>query len=217
MQVTVLISGRGSNLKALHKGAKRYTIGAVISDSADADGLRWAKEQGLRTAAVHKKAFASKNEFNSHLLTTVQETGPELILLAGFMSILPPGFVAHFPGRILNIHPSLLPKYPGLRTHERALAAKESTHGCTVHLVDDGLDTGLSLAQAIVPVLEGDTASSLADRTLVEEHKLFSWVVNAWASLNIQVVSKKVVYSEDVAQSAREFGFILNDALPYEE
>lgn len=214
MQTTVLISGRGSNLHALHRGAKTYSIGSVVSDNPRADGLRWATHQGLKTTYVDKKAFSSKEEFNSRLLLQVQETAPDLIILAGFMSILSQAFVSAYSGRILNIHPSLLPKYPGLRTHERALAAKDLTHGCTVHVVDEGLDTGLSLAQAAVSVLEDDTASSLADRTLVQEHRLFCWVVNAWATGDIRVDSGQVLYSEAVKRSARELGFVLNDTLP---
>lgn len=148
-------------------------IAAVISNKADAKGLEFAAAHGIPTAVVANKEFASREAFDAALQQVIDGFAPDLVVLAGFMRILTPAFVAHYDGRMLNIHPSLLPLFPGLHTHQQALDAGETVHGATVHFVTAELDHGPVVAQATVPVLEGDTEASLAARVLVQEHTLY--------------------------------------------
>ena len=148
-------------------------IAAVISNKADAGGLAFAQEHGIATAVVANKDFASRAQFDAALQQEIDRFAPDLVVLAGFMRILTPAFVAHYEGRMLNIHPSLLPLFPGLHTHQQALAAGETVHGATVHFVTAELDHGPVVAQASVPVLPGDTEDTLAARVLVQEHQLY--------------------------------------------
>lgn len=175
--IVILISGRGSNMEALVHAAKTEQwparIAAVISNKADAKGLEFAASHGIPTAVVANKDFASRADFDAALQETIDRFAPDLLVLAGFMRILTPAFVEHYDGRLLNIHPSLLPKFPGLHTHEQALAAGELVHGATVHFVTAELDHGPVVAQASVDVLPGDTADTLAARVLVQEHQLY--------------------------------------------
>ncbi len=177
VRLGVLISGRGSNMEALAKAAARPDYPAeivlVLSNKADAAGLVIASDMGIPTLALPHRAYASRSDFDTALDTALRQHGVELIVLAGFMRILTPAFVQSWPGRIINIHPSLLPLYPGLDTHARALAAGDSEAGCTVHLVTEALDDGPALAQARVPVLAGDTPETLAARVLAEEHRIY--------------------------------------------
>ncbi len=155
-------------------------VAAVLSNRADAQGLPLAQEHGLATAVLDHKAFASREDFDAALMAEIDRHEPALVVLAGFMRILTPGFVAHYAGRLLNIHPSLLPAFPGLHTHQRAIEAGCRFAGATVHLVTDELDHGEILDQAVVPVLPGDTAEVLAARVLSQEHVLYPLAVAAF-------------------------------------
>ena len=183
--IVILISGSGSNMAAIVRRAQdeRWAqqlgarVAAVISNKADAKGLLFAKEQGVATAVLDHKAFDGREAFDAALVQEIDRHAPALVVLAGFMRILTPGFVAHYAGRLLNIHPSLLPAFPGLHTHERAIAAGCRFAGATVHQVTAELDHGPILAQAVVPVLAGDTADSLAARVLTQEHRIYPQAV----------------------------------------
>jgi phosphoribosylglycinamide formyltransferase-1 len=171
MSVVVLISGRGSNMQAILEAG--IPVAAVISNRADAAGLAIAAGHGVATAVVDHRRYGSREEFDDALAAEIERHAPRLVVLAGFMRILTPRFVARFAGRIMNIHPSLLPQFPGLDTHARALAAGVARHGCTVHFVTAELDHGPIIAQAAVPVLPGDTEQALAARVLAQEHLLY--------------------------------------------
>ena len=183
--IVILISGGGSNMAAIvrtaqaQNWAKQFNaqVSAVISNKADAEGLAFAKQHGIATAVVDHKAFANQPQpreaFDAALMKEIDQHQPHLVVLAGFMRILTPGFVAHYEGRLLNIHPSLLPAFPGLHTHERAIEAGCKFAGATVHRVTAELDHGPILAQAVVPVLPNDTADTLAARVLTQEHLIY--------------------------------------------
>jgi phosphoribosylglycinamide formyltransferase-1 len=183
--IVILISGSGSNMAAILRAsqeqhwAKRLNarISAVISNKAGAEGLTYAKQHGIATAVVDHQAFAGQPQpreaFDAALMTEIDQHQPHLVVLAGFMRILTSGFVAHYEGRLINIHPSLLPAFTGLNTHARAIEAGCQFAGATVHRVTDQLDHGEILAQAVVPVLPGDTADTLAARVLTQEHLIF--------------------------------------------
>lgn len=168
MSVVILISGRGSNMQALLESG--VPVVAVISNRADARGLEIAARAGVATRVVEHRRFASREAFDAALAAEIERFAPKLVVLAGFMRVLTPGFVERYAGRLINIHPSLLPAFPGLDTHGRALAAGVKVHGCTVHFVTADLDHGPIVLQAAVPVLDGDTADSLASRVLQQEH-----------------------------------------------
>ncbi|MFT3986900.1 phosphoribosylglycinamide formyltransferase [Aestuariivirga sp.] len=176
-RVGVLISGRGSNMMALVEAAKAADCPAdivcVVSNRADAAGLAFAEANGIATQVIDHKAYASREAFDRALGDYLQSQQVDIVACAGFMRIITPALIRRFPGRMLNIHPSLLPAYKGLHTHERALADGATEHGCTVHLVTDELDDGPIVLQARVPVLPGDTADKLAARVLVEEHRIY--------------------------------------------
>jgi phosphoribosylglycinamide formyltransferase-1 len=152
-------------------------VAAVLSNRADAQGLDFAKDHGIATAVLDHKAFASREDFDAALMAEIDRHAPDLVVLAGFMRILTSGFVAHHAGRLLNIHPSLLPAFPGLNTHQRAIDAGCRFAGATVHQVTAELDHGAILAQAVVPVLAGDTADTLAARVLSQEHLIYPQAV----------------------------------------
>lgn len=175
--IVILISGRGSNMEAVVRAAQAEAwparIAAVISNKADAGGLAFAAAQGIPTAVVANADYASRAEFDAALQTEIDRYVPDLVVLAGFMRILTAPFVEHYAGRMLNIHPSLLPLFPGLATHRQALDAGVAEHGASVHIVTAELDHGPVIAQAKVPVLPGDTEDSLAARVLVQEHQLY--------------------------------------------
>ena len=175
--IVILISGRGSNMQAIVRAAKSEQwpcrIAAVISNRADAEGLAFAAGHGIPTAVVPSKGFPSRDEFDAALRAEIDKFAPDLVVLAGFMRILTPAFVEHYAGRMLNIHPSLLPSFPGLATHSQALAAGVKFHGVTVHFVTAELDHGPIVEQAVVPVLPDDTEHALAERVLVEEHVIY--------------------------------------------
>lgn len=177
VRLGVLISGRGSNMESLAKAAALpdypAEIAVVISNRADAVGLGIAAGLGLATAALPHRSYANRAAFDDALDASLRHYRVELIVLAGFMRVLTAGFVHRWAGRIVNIHPSLLPLYPGLDTHARALAAGDAEAGCTVHIVTEHLDDGPVLAQARVPIIPGDTADTLASRVLCEEHHIY--------------------------------------------
>ncbi len=189
--IVILISGRGSNMEAVVRAAKAEgwpaRIAAVISNKADAKGLDFAKEQGIATAVVANKDFASREEFDTALQKVIDGFAPDLVVLAGFMRILTAPFVAHYEGRMLNIHPSLLPLFPGLHTHQQALDAGVTEHGATVHFVTAELDHGPMVAQAKVAVLPGDTEDSLAARVLVQEHLLYPRAVRLFVEGRLSI------------------------------
>jgi phosphoribosylglycinamide formyltransferase-1 len=169
-RVVVLVSGRGSNLRALVEAGIPVT--AVISNRPDAGALAFAAGHHITTAVVDHKAFLDRESFDAALSRCIDAHAPQLVVLAGFMRVLTSGFVQRYAGRLLNIHPSLLPAFTGLDTHTRALAAGAKLHGCTVHFVTEALDHGPIVAQAAVPVLDGDMPDTLAARVLRQEHRL---------------------------------------------
>ena len=188
--IVILISGGGSNMAAVVnaslKGRWRERFGAqvaaVISNKAEAGGLAFAREHRIPTATVDHKAYASREDFDAALMGEIDRHAPALVVLAGFMRILTPGFVQHYAGRLVNIHPSLLPAFAGLHTHQRAIDAGCRFAGCTVHRVTAELDHGEYLDQAVVPVLPGDTAQTLAARVLTQEHVIYPRVVERLVS-----------------------------------
>jgi formyltetrahydrofolate-dependent phosphoribosylglycinamide formyltransferase len=196
-RVAVLISGRGSNMASLIAAAKARgypaEISLVVASRADAAGLARAAAEGIPTATIAARNFVDKASFEAALDTRLAAEGIELICLAGFMRVLSPAFVERWRDRIINIHPSLLPAFPGLDTHARAIAAKVTQHGCTVHFVSAGVDEGPVIAQAVVPVLASDTPEELAARVLAEEHRLYPEVLALVASGRARVIDGRVV------------------------
>ena len=194
--IVILISGRGSNMEALVRACQAEQwparIVAVISNRADAKGLDFAAEHGIQTAVVANKDYPTRAEFDAALQTAIDAFKPDLVVLAGFLRILTAPFVEHYAGRLLNIHPSLLPNFPGLATHEQALAAGVAEHGATVHFVTAELDHGPVVLQAAVPVLPGDSADSLAARVLVQEHLLYPRAVRLFVDGRLSVEQGKV-------------------------
>jgi phosphoribosylglycinamide formyltransferase-1 len=183
--IVILISGSGSNMAAIVETARTQRwqarlgarVAAVVSNKAAAQGLAWAKEQGISTAALDHTAYSSREAFDAALMAEIDRHEPALVVLAGFMRILTPGFVQHYEGRLVNIHPSLLPAFPGLKTHQRAIEMGCRFAGATVHRVTSELDHGEILAQAVVPVLPGDTPDALAARVLTQEHLIYPQAV----------------------------------------
>jgi phosphoribosylglycinamide formyltransferase-1 len=181
-------------MRALVEAGLPLEVRAVISNRADAPGLAWAAERGLATRVVEHKAFATREAFDAALARTIDGFVPDLVLLAGFMRILSDDFIKRFPRRILNIHPSLLPAFPGLHTHARALAAGVKVHGATVHVVTPALDAGPIVIQAAVPVLPGDSESSLAERVLALEHRIYPQAVRWFAEERVEFAGDEVVH-----------------------
>ncbi|MBK6869551.1 MAG: phosphoribosylglycinamide formyltransferase [Burkholderiales bacterium] len=179
--IVILISGTGSNMAAIVRAAEAQRWGerlgarvaAVISNRPNAGGLEFARKAGIATAVVDHQAFDGREAFDAALRVEIDRHAPSLVVLAGFMRILTPGFVAHYAGRLINIHPSLLPAFPGLHTHQRAIDEGCRFAGASVHQVTAELDHGHILAQAVVPVLPGDTADALAARVLTQEHLIY--------------------------------------------
>lgn len=196
--IVILISGGGSNMAAIvdasmqDRWADRFgaRVVAVISNKANAGGLAFAASRGLWTAVVPHAEFASREAFDAALAAQIDAHSPALVVLAGFMRILTPDFVARYEGRLLNIHPSLLPAFPGLHTHRRAIEAGCKVAGVTVHQVTAELDHGPLLDQAVVPVLPGDTAEALAARVLTQEHRLYPRAIAGWLAANVAVAAK---------------------------
>ena len=199
-RTAILISGRGSNMQALAAAARAADYPAeivlVISNRPDAAGLQWAKANGLATLVIDHKAHASRAAFEDALQQALDGANVELIALAGFMRLMTPAFVERWRDRMINIHPSLLPSFRGLHTHEQALAAGVRIAGCTVHFVRTETDTGPIIAQAAVPVLSSDTATTLAARVLEAEHKIYPIALKLVASGRASCEGEKIVISE---------------------
>ena len=185
-RVAIFVSGGGSNMRALvasMTGDHPARPAVIVSNSAGAGGIAWAQAQGLSTEVIDHRPFGEdRAAFEAQIQTQLAPHAPDILCLAGFMRVLTAGFVEPWAGRMLNIHPSLLPKYPGLRTHQRALHAGDAEHGCTVHEVTPALDDGPILGQARVPVEPGDTADTLAARVLTQEHRLYPAVLKRFAA-----------------------------------
>ena len=175
--IVILISGRGSNLQALLEARLPCRIAAVISNRADAGGLKIAQAHGIPTAVIEHRDYADRDSFDAALAQLIDTFHPDFVILAGFMRILTAGFVTRYRGRLVNIHPSLLPAYGGLHTHTRALQDGVRIHGCTVHFVTADLDHGPIIIQAAVPVLPDDSENTLAKRVLAEEHRIYPQAV----------------------------------------
>lgn len=204
--IVILISGRGSNMEALiaerDAGRLPVNIAAVISNRPDAKGLETAAQAGIATRCLDHKAFADRAAFDTALAACIDEFSPDLVVLAGFMRILTPDFVRHYEGRLFNIHPSLLPSFPGLHTHQRALDEGVRIHGCTVHFVTAELDHGPVVIQAAVPVLDGDDEAALAARVLRQEHRIYPQAVRWFAEGRLTLVDGRVqVAGEMVADT----------------
>ncbi|MFQ5934974.1 MAG: phosphoribosylglycinamide formyltransferase [Acidiferrobacterales bacterium] len=197
VNVVVLISGRGSNLQSIidqtQAGELPIRICAVISNCADAYGLVRAQKAGITTHVLDHRPFASRDEYDGALRELIDRYDPQLVVLAGFMRVLEATFCNHYAGRLMNIHPSLLPAFPGLDTHERVLDAGSRIHGATVHFVVPEVDAGPIIVQATVPVLAGDTPERLAERVLKQEHRIFPLAIRWFAEGRLQVDSRRVL------------------------
>lgn len=194
--IVILISGRGSNMEAIVRAQQAEgwpaRIAAVISNKPDAKGLAFAEAHGIPTAVVPNKEFPTRAAFDAALQETIDRFAPDLVVLAGFMRILTAPFVEHYAGRMLNIHPSLLPLFPGLHTHRQALDAGVAEHGATVHFVTAELDHGPAVIQARIPVLPGDTEDSLAQRLLAEEHVIYPQAVRLFIEDRLSIENGEV-------------------------
>lgn len=202
--IVILISGRGSNMEAIVQACAQQNwsarIAAVISNKATAGGLEFAASHGIATAVVDHKQFDSREAFDTELARVIDSYHPDLVVLAGFMRILTEGFVRHYDGRLLNIHPSLLPAFPGLHTHERAIEAGCKLAGATVHLVTPELDHGPIVIQAAVPVLMGDTGDTLSARVLKQEHQIYPRAVRWFVDGDLSVADGRVTHQTGQAQ-----------------
>ncbi|MEO8838859.1 MAG: phosphoribosylglycinamide formyltransferase [Herbaspirillum sp.] len=195
-RIVILISGRGSNMQAIVDAADTQhwpaQIVAVISNRSDAQGLAFAAQHQISTELLISKEYSQRTTFDSALSSLIDSYTPDLVVLAGFMRILTPEFVRHYQGRLLNIHPSLLPLFPGLHTHQQALQAGVKLHGATVHFVSSEVDGGPIIAQVAVPVLDDDDEISLAARVLQQEHQIYPFVVRAFVEERIQLIGHQV-------------------------
>ncbi len=213
-KIVVLISGRGSNFEAILRVSREEAwaetcdarIVAVISNRPEAAGLEIARNAGIDAVALDHKAYPSREAFEEALAEVVDRYEPDAIVLAGFMRVLTEGFVSRYEGRILNIHPAILPLFPGLHTHERALEAGCRVHGSTVHFVSAVLDGGAIIGQAVVPVLPSDDADRLAARGLVLEHQLYPKCVRALVEGRVRLVNGRTVMDDETARSLVLFG-----------
>ena len=212
LKVAVLISGRGSNLEALIAACATpgfpAEIALVISNREDAGGLAHATKANIATLVIPHKAYPSRETFDAALTNAIEKTGSELVCLAGFMRLLTPGFVARWRDRLINIHPSLLPSFPGLDTHQRVLDAGKSFTGCTVHYVRAEMDSGPIIVQAAVPVLAGDTADTLAARVLTAEHRAYPLALRLIGEGRVSVVGESAL----IDGAAAPAGVVLNPA-----
>ncbi len=205
-RLVILVSGRGSNMQAIVRALQSRGLAAqvvaVVSDKPTAAGLEWARQQGLETYALESGAYLNREAYDQALAQAVQAYSPDYVLLAGFMRILSDGFVNQFSGRLVNIHPSLLPSFPGLKTHEKALETGVQWHGCTVHFVTPELDSGPIIGQAAVPVLATDTPQSLAERVLLAEHRLYADVVEWLVAGRVSLLADGRVAVADLSTRA---------------
>lgn len=198
--LVILISGRGSNMKAIvEAGIPAARIAAVVSNRPDASGLAYARERGITTAVVDHKPFPGRAAFDAALAQTIDGFAPDLLVLAGFMRVLGDDFVGHYAGRLINIHPSLLPSFPGLHTHQRAIEAGVRLHGATVHFVTPTLDCGPIIIQAAVPVLPEDDEARLAARVLAQEHIIYPQAVRWFVEGRLHLDGQRVVVADAAA------------------
>lgn len=196
--IVILISGRGSNMQAIvNAGIPDIRIAAVLSNSATAAGLAWAAERGIPTDSLNHKDFASRGAFDQAMMEKIDAYQPDLVVLAGFMRILTPEFCTRYEGRLMNIHPSILPSFTGLHTHERALAAGCRVAGCTIHFVTPELDCGPIISQGVVPIFDNDTADDIAARVLKVEHRLFPQAVADFAAGRLKIEGNRVINSRN--------------------
>lgn len=196
--IVILISGRGSNMQAIvNAGIPGVRIAAVLSNSAAAAGLAWAAERGIPTDSLNHKDFASRSAFDQAMMEKIDAYQPDLVVLAGFMRILTPEFCTRYEGRLMNIHPSILPSFTGLHTHERALAAGCRVTGCTIHFVTPELDCGPIISQGVVPIFDNDTADDIAARVLKVEHQLFPQAVADFAAGRLKIEGNRVINSRN--------------------
>jgi phosphoribosylglycinamide formyltransferase-1 len=205
--IVVLLSGRGSNFSALLHHLTHFRIAGVVSDKPEAPGLTVAREAGIEVRAFGRQEFPSKLAQKEAIYRAAESFSPKLIVLAGFMQIVEASFVEKHFGKILNIHPSLLPKHPGLHTHERALESGDTEHGCTVHFVDSGVDTGPIVAQASTKIIPGESAETLAARVLELEHKIYPWVISNIAQGLIAINGREVSIQESARREGAQRGF----------
>lgn len=214
-RVVALISGRGSNLQALldaaAKGSLAAEIKAVISNRPGVDGLERARRAGVPAITLDHKDFVDRTDFETALTACIDGFSPHLLVLAGFMRILQPAFVTHYQGRMLNIHPSLLPKYRGLHTHERVLTAGERLHGASVHFVTLDLDAGPVIVQARVPVFPDDDPMILADRVLTQEHRIYPLAVRWFAEKRIALAGNRVLFDGQPLSAPKLFDMYEDD------
>lgn len=214
--VVVLISGRGTNLRAIVDAIANdglpVDIRGVICNEPGAPGIELARQAGCEVIIVHHRDFPSRERFDAALAEAIDPHDPELVVLAGFMRVLTPGFVRRYAGRLINIHPSLLPRFPGLDTHARAIAAGAAVHGATVHFVTDELDGGPIIAQVRVPVLEGDDADTLAARVLEREHILLPHALLWFAKRRVRLEGDGVLIDGEPAMSHSEASFFAPSA-----
>ncbi|MCC6608566.1 MAG: phosphoribosylglycinamide formyltransferase [Burkholderiales bacterium] len=208
--IVVLISGRGSNMRSIVDAG--LPVVAVVSNRADAAGLEYARSRGIPAEIVEHRAYASREAFDDALAAAIERYAPRLVAMAGFMRILTPSFVGRFSDRLMNVHPSLLPAFPGLHTHEAALAAGVKVHGATVHFATPALDHGPIVVQAAVPVLPGDDAGRLADRVLAQEHVIYPRAIR-WFLAGRLAISGGVVH----LAGAREAQYLFAPAEPVPE
>ena len=200
--IVILISGRGSNMQSIANAhIPNANIAAVLSNNPDAAGLAWAAARGIATAALNHKNFASREDFDRAMMDLIDQYSPDLVVLAGFMRMLTPAFCQHYENRCINIHPSLLPSFPGLHTHQRALDEGCRISGCTIHFVTEVLDNGAIIAQGVVPILDGDTADDIAARVLKVEHQLLPQAVADCVSGSLKIVGKRVIKQTQVNSS----------------
>ena len=196
--IVILISGRGSNMQAIvNAGIPDVRIAAVLSNSATAAGLAWAAERGIPTDSLNHKDFASRSAFDQVMMEKIDAYQPDLVVLAGCMRILTPEFCTRYEGRLMNIHPSILPSFTGLHTHERALAAGCRVAGCTIHFVTPELDRGPIISQGVVPIFDNDTADDIAARVLKVEHRLFPQAVADFAAGRLKIEGNRVINSRN--------------------
>lgn len=210
--LAILISGSGSNLQSfidqVQSGELQAKISVVLSNKPDVKGLERAQNAGIATEVIEHKHFASREEFDQALVNTLNKYPVDLVILAGFMRILTPVFIQPFQGRLLNIHPSLLPKYPGLNTHQRALEAGDTVAGATVHFVTEELDGGPPIVQAQVPIQSGDNPETLAAKVLIQEHKIYPQAARWYAENRLRLDNGKV-YLDD--EAVPETGVLLGN------
>ncbi len=190
--IVILISGRGSNMQAIVEADLPVHIAAIMSNQPEAEGLRYAQSKNIPTMAIDHRAHISRASFDAELMSAIDRHAPDLVVLAGFMRILTDDFVHHYAGRLINIHPSLLPAFPGLATHQRALDAGVKIHGCTVHFVTPVIDYGPIVAQAAVPVRFDDTHETLAARVLEQEHRIYPQAIRWFAQDQLTVCAGRV-------------------------